>query len=587
MNNSSLAIKYESKTGVKKLVKALVVEDKKLDQYLMREVLSADDYDVVLASTGKEAIDIFIDYQPDIVFMDINLPDVSGYSVTRELKEISQEKYIPVIFVTGTYDDEILEKCFASGGDDFILKPVKQKLLIAKAKSLLRLKEMHDDLLHEKQAISGYSDEQLKDLYDADNVIHNIHKPRFYDSGNLDWSYIPQNILSGDIVCSAIDPSGNQVILVGDNTGHGLPAAIGSIITCETFYSMVHKGFDIGIIIEEINKKLCYLLPTDRFLSACIMEFDIDYQSMNIWNAGMPEVYIINKNKELKDKIVSVHLPLGIVLTSKNDIKPTRVELDNGDRVYSYTDGLIEVFNNNGEVFGENRLIESIKTNYRSKLRVDAIINDTKVFCNNAAATDDVLLLEIDCNKSRIKKVRKTKNHTQEIKPMNWDVNFDLKTEVICKSNPVPVIIQALVDMQGFNGHREKIFLILTEMYSNALEHGILKLDSSIKEKQNGFHDYYVLRQDRLNDLSDGNIRITISHFIDNGNGVISITIEDSGNGFDYAEVIQEIHASSTAKSGRGIALLRDLCRKCEYSEGGSKLNVEYEWQHENLKNVA
>jgi two-component system, HptB-dependent secretion and biofilm response regulator len=586
MNTGSLAFDHKNNDEIDTLIKVLVVEDQKLDQFLLREILLENGYDVLLTSTGKEAIDVFNTYKPDVVYMDVNLPDINGYLVTDEIKKISNREYVPVIFITGSYEGEIIEKCFDSGGDDFVVKPIKEKLLMAKTKSLLRIRKMHNDLLTEKEDITNHSEEQLKDLHDADAVIHNIHKPRFYDSGNLNWSYIAQNILSGDIVCSAIGPSGNQIVLVGDNTGHGLPAAIGSIITCETFYSMANKGFDIKIIVEEINKKLCQLLPTDRFLSACIMEFDIEYKLLKIWNAGMPDILIFDKAKQLKQSISSMHLPLGIIHFNEKDVYPVSVNLKEGDRIYAYSDGLTEVFNNTGEIYGEERLVKTIQYNFDSDKRVDEIIYNARTFNINRNLTDDVLLLEIDCDKSRIKNREKKKVISNQIEPMYWNVDFNFETEVIAKSNPVPIIIQALVDMQGFNGHREKIFLILTEMYSNALEHGILELDSSIKEQQNGFNEYYVLRQQKLDKLTEGKILLSVKNFIENGNGVISIAIEDTGKGFDYSKVISELD-SNVSNSGRGIALLQNLCRKCEFSHGGRKLNIEYEWQQENMKNVA
>ena len=563
---------------VKHALKALVIDDSKLDQMILKRMLINNGFDVDVAINGNMAIDIFESYQPDIVFMDLNLPDISGYDLTKIIKRITEDTYIPVIFVTGTSDDDSLGKCLESGGDDFIVKPIKDNLLKAKTDSLLRIKKMHDELLFEKERISAHNEEQLKDLYDADRVIYNIHKPRFFDPGNLDWSYIAQNILSGDIICSAIDPSGNHIILIGDNTGHGLPAAIGSMITCETFYSMVDKGFDIQIIIEEINKKLFYLLPTDRFLCACIIEIDFEYRTMKVWNSGLPSVLICNDKGDLKEKLPSVSLPFGIMLLDINDVVPIRVNLEQGDRVYIYTDGLTEIFDENAEMYGENRLMESIKEHSHLNKRIDAIINDTNLYSNYAAPTDDVLLLEIDCDRTLVKEQTKTKITAVEVKPMTWHISFNFDSDVLSSINPIPAVIQAMVDIQGFGEHREKIFLVLTEMYSNSVEHGILGLDSSIKEEENGFLTYYDMRQSRLDNLTAGSIKIDVEHHVEADTGIVAITMTDCGEGFDYTRVVRDLGINVT-KSGRGIALMHDLCRNCTYSNGGSTLKIEYEWK--------
>jgi len=573
------AIKQEDEEAeIIEVIKALVIDDSALDQFILKKMLLNYGFNVCIASTENEAVEMFVEYQPDIVFMDLHFPDTNGYDLTKILKKLSQDNYVPVIFVTGTTDDESLGKCLESGGDDFIVKPIKENLLKAKINSLLRVKKMHDEVLGEKEFISSHRDQQLKDLYDADKVIYNIHKPRFYNPGNLDWTCVALNILSGDIVCSAMDPSGNHVILIGDNTGHGLPAAIGSMITCETFYSMVDKGYDIQIIIEEINKKLYFLLPSDRFLAAAIMEIDHDYGAMKLWVSGIPSILVCDPKGNLKESFISMHLPLGIVLVNKKDIVPIRFNLEEGDRIYAYTDGLTEVFNIHGDMYGEQRLLESIKINCGLDKRVDAILDDVKEFRNDAETTDDILLLEIACDKSRIKKTVAHKINTYEIKPMNWHVQFKFGLDVICKSTPIPALIQTMVEIQGFGKHREKIFLILSEMYSNAVEHGILSLDSSIKNEENGIVTFYEMRQSKLDELEEANISIEVEHYIEAGKGIISLTMQDDGSGFDYTKLMVEL-ARNTGKSGRGIALLYDLCRKCEYSDGGRKLRVEYEWQ--------
>jgi hypothetical protein len=358
------------------------------------------------------------------------------------------------------------------------------------------------------------------------------------------------------------------------------------MITCETFYSMVDKGFDIQIIIEEINKKLFYLLPTDRFLCACLIEIDFDNHAMKVWNAGLPDILVCESNGVVKHKLPSVHLPFGIVLIDSCDIIPIRINLEQGNRVYMYTDGLTEIFSPEGEMYGEQRLLTSIKSNSALDRRVEAIISETNTYSNNAPATDDVLLLEINCDTSRIKKNKKQKINSVEIEPMNWHLKFDLKMDVICKTNPIPVVIQAMVDIQGFGGHREKIFLVLTKMYSNAIEHGILELNSSIKDEDNGFLKYYEMRQTRLNELIEGEVSIDIEHHVEDEKGILSLAMDDGGVGFDYSGIVANL-GKNTGKSGRGIALMYDLCRKCTYSNGGRTLNIEYEWQLGSAEKVA
>ncbi len=562
-------------------LKALIIDDARMDRMILEKLLLKNGYDVYTATNGHMAIDVFNECQPDIVFIDLYMPEINGVEIIKQLKNLFGDQFIPIAFVASDADKGILEHCLESGGDDYIVRPIRENILKAKLNVLLRMKNMYDELRQEKESIAIFNGLQTKDLMDADKVIQNIHKPLFYASENINWILKPQNILSGDIICSAKSPSNNHVMLVGDNTGHGLPATIGSMITCETFYTMVKKGFDVETIMEEINKKLYRLLPIDRFLAASIIEIDEEYLVMKVWNAGLPDILICNADGSVKQRLPSIHMPLGIQPMKVSDVIPMRINVDKDDLIYIFTDGLTEIFNEMDEMLGEQRLLEIIKSANTVGNRVDAIVNNANEFKGSSEQTDDILLLEIKCDSSLVRPKNKNKNHLAVLAPMDWHIKLDFQSGFIRNSNPTPILIQAISDMQGLGNHREKLFLILTEMYSNAVEHGLMKLDSSIKEEKNGFQKYYELRQAMLKELLDGQILIDIEHYAEDSKGIVSITLVHNGAGFDLDQVVSE-DGVNMKKSGRGISLIASLCRKYEYSDSGKRLNVEYEWEYIN-----
>lgn len=558
------------------MLKALVVEDSKLDQLILKKILVGNGYDVCTVGDGHAAIEMFRKYDPDIIFMDLYLPDVTGYVITKSLKVMSEDKYVPIIFVTGETNDDALEQCLSSGGDDFIIKPIKESLLTAKADSLLRIKKMHDNLRREKEMISEYSASQEKDMHDANKIIDNIRGPLFYNPGNIKYTLEPQFIISGDMFCSSAGPSGNHVMLVGDNTGHGLPAAIGSLIIYDVFYTMVEKGFEIEAIAEEINYKLFRLLPSDRFFAATLVEIDSEYEIAKVWNAGMPAAFIVDSGGAVKKKIVSVNMPLGIKGLSRDEVKPEIIDINNDDRIYLYSDGLLEVFNTKGEQFSEDSMLDAFQTSNVEDW-YDKILENSNKFRGDAEKTDDVLFVEVNCNKALVNMDDKVEMKHEEIEPMEWSFKLDLKGDAICQGNPITVSLESISVLQGLKNHHEKLFLILSEMYSNSVEHGLLGLSSAIKEEKDGFLKYYELRQAGLESIENETLSIEINNRIENEKGVLSILMEDSGCGFDYSQIEGGL-LENNKKSGRGIGLIADLCNKYEYSNGGRTLKVEYEW---------
>ena len=167
--------------------------------------------------------------------------------------------------------------------------------------------------------------------------------------------------------------------------------------------------------------------------------------------------------------------------------------------------------------------------------------------------------------------------------PTNWNIKFDMDADTLRRLNPVPVILQMNTEIQGLEKSRADIFLVLTEMYSNALEHGLLKLDSEIKNEENGFSKYYEQRQSSLNKLTDAKMTININHSEEDKKGVIVMSVEHDGEGFDYTNINGGLDKNKN-QYGRGIALLSNMCKKFNYSNEGRQLQVEYEWEYSDEK---
>jgi two-component system, cell cycle response regulator DivK len=116
----------------------LIVEDNHLSLTLLNDFLKVKGYETLKTSEGREAIDLAREKQPDLILMDIRLPDISGFDVTRLLKQDDQTKSIPIIAVTAfaTSGDET--KALESGCDGYITKPVIIDNLLRTIESFLR-----------------------------------------------------------------------------------------------------------------------------------------------------------------------------------------------------------------------------------------------------------------------------------------------------------------------------------------------------------------------------------------------------------------------------------------------------------------
>jgi len=126
--------------------KVLVVDDIALNRKLQQAYLDAVGYDVILAKDGIEALEKIKLETPDLVLLDVMMPRMNGFDVCRELKNGNQTRFIPVILVTALNEIENKIKGIEAGADDFISKPFNKLELLARVKSLLRIKHLHDEL---------------------------------------------------------------------------------------------------------------------------------------------------------------------------------------------------------------------------------------------------------------------------------------------------------------------------------------------------------------------------------------------------------------------------------------------------------
>src|SRR4030095_4785579 len=123
--------------------KILVVDDTPRNVKLLADLLTVKGYSVVTAVSGREALALIESDPPDLVLLDVVMPEMSGYEVCRKIREIPETRILPVVMVTALDPSEERVKGIEAGADDFLPKPINQAELLARVKSLLRIRELH------------------------------------------------------------------------------------------------------------------------------------------------------------------------------------------------------------------------------------------------------------------------------------------------------------------------------------------------------------------------------------------------------------------------------------------------------------
>ncbi|MEA5565861.1 hybrid sensor histidine kinase/response regulator [Anabaena sp. UHCC 0399] len=145
----------------------LVVDDEPDNFDVIETLLFREGYDLNYASNGHRAIARLKTIQPDVILLDVMMPDLDGIEVCKRIKANSQWQHIPIIMVTALTAKEDLVRCMAAGADDFISKPVNGSELRARVNSMLRIKHQHDKL----QTLLQLREDMVK------MVLHDMRNP--------------------------------------------------------------------------------------------------------------------------------------------------------------------------------------------------------------------------------------------------------------------------------------------------------------------------------------------------------------------------------------------------------------------------
>jgi anti-sigma regulatory factor (Ser/Thr protein kinase) len=144
----------------------------------------------------------------------------------------------------------------------------------------------------------------------------------------------------------------------------------------------------------------------------------------------------------------------------------------------------------------------------------------------------------------------------------------------------VPLLLGLISQLEVTEDHAGQLFAILSEMFNNALDHGVLGLDSLLKVGPEGLAGYYEERARRLVGLAAGSVEVELRRRLLDGTPVLEIRVADSGRGFDHelamARAIDAACLGDEQPYGRGLLLLRHLCRSVDFLQDGREVLVRY-----------
>ena len=533
----------------------------------------------ILAEDGAAAIEQFRLESPDLVFMDIMMPGMDGITAVQRIREIPTNKWTPIIFYSALDRMQDIVRGLEAGGDDYVVKPASIQLLQAKINAYSRLLSL-------QQKEQSYIEELKNWRMDAEeqNRLGAHIMARLTDAEGLRDSMVhffnlPADTFSGDLLCAARTPGGALNVMLADAAGHGLAAALSAMPMTQTFYSMVAKGFPLSSIAAELNRKLKAILPADRFVATTLASVDVRNQTVEIWNGGNPDAVFITPEGKAVMQWASKHPPLGILPDAIfSGLTETAVFQEPGDLILC-SDGLVEAEDPDGQWLGLAGAVALLEGGGNIQDRFTRLQDGVEAHLGGHSGRDDISCMMVSVPIERRRSVRfeaPTPVHRGGVD--EWRLDLSYSAAELRYLDVVPAVLGLMNQVSALKPHQGALFLILSELFNNALDHGLLGLDSTTKGWMGGFDIYMQQRAERLANLHTGHIALSFLIHDDDGRAVLDMQISDSGAGFDYEALLREADLSSedSRPHGRGIALVRSLCAEVVFSGVGNRVWARY-----------
>ncbi|HPA45061.1 MAG TPA: SpoIIE family protein phosphatase [bacterium] len=386
----------------------LLVDDEQTNLQLLRTLLVAQGYQVILAENGREAIERIKEKTPDLLIMDVCMPEMSGLDACRIIKSEFREKLIQVILLTGLSSTESKVQGLDSGADDYLTKPYKNEEMLARIRSALRIHDLATSLYQtniELQKVNSDLAMANRKIENDLKVVGDIQRsflpqvfPRHPDLEFASF-YEPSEQAGGDYYDVIEINKSRWGLLMADVTGHGTPAAVVMAITHLLMNSVVNTFRHPSTALKVINEKLNVHLAPTFYVTMFYGVLDLDGMRLTYSSAGHDIMLLYRARTGKVEELKTDHgFPLKLVESDEYDEQT--VKFEPGDRIVLFTDGIVEMRNADGDLFGYDRLIDVICRNSRGSAQdlVDAIIRDLEVFCAQRPYKDDVTLLVLHRN---------------------------------------------------------------------------------------------------------------------------------------------------------------------------------------------
>jgi len=380
--------------------KMLVVDDEpdleSLIRQRFRKKIRDGEYDFVFAGNGLEALSRLLEHKDiGIILSDINMPEMDGLTLLAKLNEL-RNPALRTVIVSAYGDMDNIRTAMNRGAYDFVTKPVDFADLEMTIEKTIRELELVRNAVreHDKLIAIQYDLDTARSIQSA---ILPKKFPPFPEKNEFEIfaSMEPAKEGGGDLYDFFLLDNERLGFVIGDVSGKGVPAAIFMAVSRTLIKATALKGISPDECLTYVNNLLCIESVSSMFVTVFYGILNYRTGELVYSNGGHNPPYVLSQDGNVTELPLTGGLALGVMddfVYNSNSVK-----LNSGDILYTFTDGITEAMDANGQLYTEKRLVDFLKEN--NKLNVTDLIKHSFVnvreYASGAQQSDDITALAV------------------------------------------------------------------------------------------------------------------------------------------------------------------------------------------------
>ncbi|MCC7241930.1 MAG: SpoIIE family protein phosphatase [Acidobacteria bacterium] len=366
----------------------LVVDDSPVNLQVLVRTLHASGHRLLAATSGRAALDIAERARPDLILLDVMMPDMDGFEVCRALKSRPETQESVVIFLSalGEVSDKV--SGLSIGAADYITKPIQAEEVLARVANHLTRQYLERELRRSRDRL----DRELAAAADMQRRLLPRTMPA--DAGAAFAAFYQTSRHAGGDYYDVIALGGRRFgVMVADVSGHGAPAAIVMAMIRAVLHTFPGVPDDPLAVLTHINRHFDFLWDTAMFATAVYGVLDVERRTWRAVSAGHPTPLLIRPGREVVPAAGGSAMML--LFRDLGNVECPEQRLEPGDRLVVYTDGITDRQAPNGTLFDQDRLTTSLARSAASSPEaiVSAVMTDLERFAGGREADDDQTLV--------------------------------------------------------------------------------------------------------------------------------------------------------------------------------------------------